>query len=500
MFAKRIFYCLFIFLISGCGGEEKDPFLSTADVDILNGNSDKDLLEVHIIDPDALVDTQNDINHPDQVELDESLPDQVVTDEGLPDQVVPDESLPDQVVADEGLPDQVVTDEGLPDQVVTDEGLPDQVLPDITLPELIFDGDQTDADQTDSDSSDQGLMTDGGQDEDQTESDQLDVYDVIEDEIGPTVVTVTVNSMPEQGASFFVNDVFMCLTQCTVDLEVGWYSLRFEKMGYETIVYDYEVTINTNVITVFMTENPSFISFEISSNPIGAQTFLDGNPIGETPVQASVLSGEYSIGLYLDGYYPYLDNLMVVDGMQDVLFDLQPIPQIDVAFTSSPDGVTVCLDEPSCSDPKITPFSESLYAGTYTIYASKGGYVADTFDVDISAINNNVHIVLDPINLSDYLGWLDGTFELEDSIPIYQVVVTTEPHDATRWRIFGFEPPTPIGDYLFGSVNESMEIMVYHGSDWWIIGYGDQIDQTITFDYTDWNTGAPVYYHYIKVN
>ncbi len=334
---------------------------------------------------------------------------------------------------------------------------------------------------------------------DKVGSEQSELDQIFADEIKPSI-TVIVNSMPEQGANFFIDGVLICSTQCTADVEIGWHIFRFEKMGYETIDYDFEVTTDTTVITAFLIENPDLISFELSSSPIDAQVFIDSEAIGITPVQAFLMPGEYFIELFKDGYYPYVDNLSVDVGMPDVSFDLQPIPQINVDFTSSPDGVTVCIDEQICSESQITPFSEAFYAGSYTIYASKGGYIADFFETEISVADNEVHIVLNPINLQDYLGWLDGTFELEGSLPAYQVMVTTEPHDATRWRVHGFDPPTPSDDYLFGAVNSDMEIMIYHGSDWWIIGYGDQDDQSVTFDYVDWDTAESVYYKYQKIN
>jgi Tfp pilus assembly protein PilF len=131
----------------------------------------------------------------------------------------------------------------------------------------------------------------------------------------------------------------------------------------------------------------------ITSEPRGASILINGKPSARvTPAELNLLPGDYTIGLELEGYEPYMEKLRLLERqVKNIKTPL--VKQTQLRITSEPSGIKVEIVELSgYKTPLIieTPITLSDFEpGDYEARASSKGYDSGVqrFRVDPQEIN-----------------------------------------------------------------------------------------------------------------
>ncbi len=144
-----------------------------------------------------------------------------------------------------------------------------------------------------------------------------------------------VDSTPT-GAKVYIDGTPRGSTPLTLKLDVGSYTLKLEKDGYEVV----QETINIRpgeTTTIIKNLIPLPVPVTINSNPSGAIVYVNGEQKGTTPLTLSLLPGTYSIKLIKNGYQEYTTQITIKVG--------QPVtinPTLSrISASSSPSASTI---------------------------------------------------------------------------------------------------------------------------------------------------------------
>ena len=189
------------------------------------------------------------------------------------------------------------------------------------------------------------------------------------------VTVVTIDSVPEQGASVNIGGTIRGVTPLTIyGLEPGWNNILLKLENYHTTPDRIEV--KEDQPKTFVIELKPLVGFlSIESSPQRATIMLDGEiNLGQTPlVGATIPIGDHAYELTLENHYPVSKEFTVE---QDYAYDynhrIEPV-EARLRVYSVPSGANIWLN--ALIQTKTTPASFELPPGTYSVDVHTEGYI-----------------------------------------------------------------------------------------------------------------------------
>jgi len=154
----------------------------------------------------------------------------------------------------------------------------------------------------------------------------------LNESVSPTAGILTIESEPV-GAAVLINGAKLGLTPLEVsELELGSYTVRLEKAGYEPeeMVAELDAASPRASLKVPMRDQarqaPSMAILRIVSMPPGAQVLLDGKPTGSTPLERlRARPGNRTIRLQKLGFEPWETTVTLKAGAtESISAELEP--------------------------------------------------------------------------------------------------------------------------------------------------------------------------------
>ncbi|MEZ4403397.1 MAG: serine/threonine-protein kinase [Kofleriaceae bacterium] len=130
---------------------------------------------------------------------------------------------------------------------------------------------------------------------------------------------------------------------------------------------------------------PTTATIEIESVPAGAHGTLAGQVIAATPVTLTVPAATpLALRLELDGYRPYVEDRVVIDGGQTLRLRAAMVRAgARLVVTSDPPGAEVTIDGQAAGTTPLT--IDDLVPHPTRVGLSKAGYLATTATADLAA-------------------------------------------------------------------------------------------------------------------
>jgi len=140
------------------------------------------------------------------------------------------------------------------------------------------------------------------------------------------------------------------------------------------------------------------VTFDIADKPYYAEIWLDSRFAGVTPLTIELPGGEYDLEIRQEICYPHKERICIDEHGETLLFTLEEIALVEVAFNSDPDEVKISLDIVCGPDNGyFTPMVKTLWAGTYMMFACKDGYHPKSRLLEITADIEEVFVKLEKI-------------------------------------------------------------------------------------------------------
>jgi hypothetical protein len=160
------------------------------------------------------------------------------------------------------------------------------------------------------------------------------------------------------------------------ELEPADYIVKLTLQGYE----DYLDTVTVeagDTVEIDATLKqipPAYGSLQVNSTPTGATIWLDSDSMGVTnALLDSVLVGDYTVKLILDGYEDYETSVTIVEGETDTVDATLTEKTGSIQVNSNPDGAAILLDGSSTGFVTDHLFTE-VSLGNHTIELTLDGY------------------------------------------------------------------------------------------------------------------------------
>lgn len=198
------------------------------------------------------------------------------------------------------------------------------------------------------------------------------------------MVTITVDSSPEQGASVLMAGFEQGVTPVTVpDMAPGTYDVILRLERYRRTIK--EITVTEEGEQEFLIEMaPITGTFSVTTTPSGATVYLDNENIGKTPIEKRVLQvGDYSYQVNHPDYYPE-DKAFTVEDNFDMEFShtLRPM-EAELSVFSRPSSSSIWLN--NILQPETTPAKFALRPGQYLVSVHTEGYLQADELVEVEA-------------------------------------------------------------------------------------------------------------------
>jgi len=167
-------------------------------------------------------------------------------------------------------------------------------------------------------------------------------------------------------------------------LQVGKYSYRIEKDGYEPSIGNFEIkgegeTVNLKISLSKKTQTPAQpIKKEgtliIKSNPSGATVYINNDKKGLTPLKISLSPGSYNLKIEKEDYLTYTDSIVLKENATiEKDYSLHPIPKTSyLTVYSDPTDAQVFLNDKPIGNTPITNYK--IEKGEYSLRVKKEGY------------------------------------------------------------------------------------------------------------------------------
>ncbi len=215
-------------------------------------------------------------------------------------------------------------------------------------------------------------------------------------ENAPVVVSVTINSEPESGASVLMAGYDQGLTPVVVsDLLPGRYEVILNLDRYKRKIQEIQVTDAPGQSFTFTME-PVVGTVSISSDPPDAEVILDGKNLGKTPILKKVLQvGPYSYEIKHPDYYPVSNSFLMEDNFNlEFNHELRPL-EAELTVISRPSSANIWLNNVSQS--QKTPSKLVLRPGRYLVSVHSEGFIqADEMIVLEANAPQTVQLEMEP--------------------------------------------------------------------------------------------------------
>ena len=230
---------------------------------------------------------------------------------------------------------------------------------------------------------------------------------------------VSVTSNPD-GASIFLDDKELGKTPFEENIDIGDYTLRLKKQGYQ----DYEAQINVGM------DEKTFIRADLSAVEAPAlgkgRLFIDTQP-QEAKVAfynpdiryergMELIQGVYPITISHEGYETR-QTIVEIDPGEDRTIRVTLYPESNtgyVSVTSNPDGASIFLDGKELGE---TPFEGNIDIGSHTVLLKKQWF--QDYEAQINVGMDEKTFILSDLSAVEEPAPMNGT-----------LFVTTTPEDA----------------------------------------------------------------------
>lgn len=131
----------------------------------------------------------------------------------------------------------------------------------------------------------------------------------------PSTGTLSLSSIPS-GAQAVINGRVVGNTPISLELLPGTYSLELRLSGYNTLRTAFTIQagkVTRLNLTLTATPPPTGVLF-VESNPKGAQVLVNGRVVGNTPLNATLNPGSYTLELRHSGFSPFRTRVTVQAG------------------------------------------------------------------------------------------------------------------------------------------------------------------------------------------
>lgn len=123
---------------------------------------------------------------------------------------------------------------------------------------------------------------------------------------------VTIKSL--QGAEILIDNAVKGATSCTLDLMEGYYDVVVNLAHHRKATKQIQVVAG-QAQTITLNPTPIYGSLDVVSTPRNATITIDGKQVGQTPFTIeSLLEGEHSVTLSLDGYASKTQRVTISEG------------------------------------------------------------------------------------------------------------------------------------------------------------------------------------------
>lgn len=219
---------------------------------------------------------------------------------------------------------------------------------------------------------------------------------------------LSVSSNPS-GASIYLNNSYYGQTPMTISLIEGNYNLQLQMNNYDS--YSETINLNRNVSrNITLTPIQQNYNLSISSNPSNASVYINNSYYGKTPMNITLMEGNYNLEIEKSGYDNYTETINL---NRDVSRNITLTPEVqnyNLNLKSNPSGASVSLNNTYYG---VTPINLNLQEGNYNLVLSLNGYedysttinlnrnITKTFT--LNEITAEININVDPSGVKLYV-------------------------------------------------------------------------------------------------
>jgi len=234
------------------------------------------------------------------------------------------------------------------------------------------------------------------------------------------LVSVTIDTLPVQGASVLMMGVDQGVTPVTVhEVPPGDYEVILRLDKYRRAIESIKVTEEPEQI--FRIELEPILGFlSITTQPADAEVLLNGESLGKAPIVKHALQvGEYSYEVVHPDYYPVQNTFVMEDNFKmEFTHELRPL-ESELIVTSRPSSASIWLN--NLPQAQKTPAKLVLRPGRYLVSTYTDGYVQVDELVDLKANeSHSVEMRMSPGKVPQGMTLVPGgefTMGADDSAP-----------------------------------------------------------------------------------
>ncbi len=185
----------------------------------------------------------------------------------------------------------------------------------------------------------------------------------------PMNFLLSVNAGNVKGAQVLINNNPAGQTPFSTQLPPGSYSLIIRAPGFMDYVENFSFNAPK---AVNVTLQP--LNFQLSVNAAnvkGAQVLINNNPAGQTPFNAQLAPGSYSVTVRAPGFVDYVENF-ALNGPKAMSVTLQPLTFQLSVNAANVQGAQVLINNNPAGQ---TPFNANLAPGSYSLIIRAPGFV-----------------------------------------------------------------------------------------------------------------------------
>ena len=198
----------------------------------------------------------------------------------------------------------------------------------------------------------------------------------------PNFGSLTITSMPENGASVSLNDMQTGkVTPCTIEMvKSGDHSLTLSRDMYETTTQRLTLSAGENQ-QVAVTMNPTFAQVTVTSEPV-ADIYINGQIKTKGTWQGRLYPGVYTFEAKLDNHLTATEKQTVIVGRPlNVNLSLTPITG-NLKIITTPFDATIKIDGKELGKTPVTLKNQLI--GDYTVELSLTGFATSYEKVTIT--------------------------------------------------------------------------------------------------------------------
>ena len=131
----------------------------------------------------------------------------------------------------------------------------------------------------------------------------------------PILSAIEITSNPSNATIMMDGKTLGTTPMLLPNVLVGKHDLTFSKKNYQTVTK--QVEVKENEIEKLHVKLSGECSLRINTEPSGAEVVIDGKSYGLTPIACNLYAGNYTFGIFKEGYSS-IEKTVAIDGSKDV--------------------------------------------------------------------------------------------------------------------------------------------------------------------------------------